>query len=61
MALPDTIVSKSLTFPMLRAGIEQLDKIKREDYPSGPDGDLVYRSYLVGKIYHSMADAKGHS
>lgn len=44
----------TLTFAMVRAGLEQLDKIRQELYPNGPDGELVYRSYLVGQIYLAM-------
>ncbi len=49
-------MSEDLTFPMIRAGIAQLDKIKRGDYPPEPEYDLVYQSFLVGQIYKAMKE-----
>lgn len=51
-------ISHAITFDMLRAGMEQFDKVKRGAYPEGAEGDLIYKSYLAGQIYLAMTAAK---
>lgn len=45
-----------LTFDMLRAGIDQFEKIRRDNYPPKPEYDAVYKSFLVGQIYKAMKE-----
>lgn len=43
-----------LTFDQVRAGLDQFGKVKRDNYPDGPEGESVYRGYLVSQIYRAM-------
>lgn len=47
---------EDLSFDMIRAGVDQFDKIKRDQYPPEQKYDIVYKSFLVGQIYKAMKE-----
>jgi hypothetical protein len=51
-------MAEDLTFDMIRAGLDQFEKIKREDYPPEPEYDVIYKSFLVGQIYQAMKEVE---